>query len=88
MSEATKTTDHKHIKDWIETREGRPSKIVTGQKEGGILRVDFGEEEPEFQQLRWDEFFEIFDDNNLAFLHQDKAADGKLSRFNKFVERD
>jgi hypothetical protein len=88
MSDATKTTDHQVIKEWIEKREGRPSKVVAGQKEGGILRIDFGEKEPEFEQIQWDEFFEIFDDNKLAFLHQDKTADGKMSRFNKFVERD
>jgi hypothetical protein len=88
MSEATKTNDHKVIKEWIEKREGRPSKITSAKNEGGILRIDFGEDEPEFEQIKWDEFFEIFDDNRLSFLHQDRTEDGKLSRFNKFVERD
>jgi hypothetical protein len=32
-------------------------------------------------------FFDIFDKNRLACLYQDKTKDGKISRFNKFVER-
>jgi hypothetical protein len=88
MSDAAKTTDHALIQRWIEERDGHPAKITTGSKEGGILRVDFGEPEEEFEPIKWQEFFEIFDDNRLAFLHQDKTDDGKVSRFNKFVERD
>jgi len=37
---------------------------------------------------RVEEFFKIFDENKLAFLYQDKTADGETSRFCKFVERD
>ena len=33
-------------------------------------------------------FFKIFDDNELAFLYQDKTKEGEVSRFSKFVERD
>jgi hypothetical protein len=87
MSTAEKTTDHDEIRQWAEKRKGRPSVIRTG-KEGGILRFDFGDKEEDFEEVEWDEFFKIFDENKLAFLHQDKTADGELSRFNKFVERD
>lgn len=34
-----------------------------------------------------DEFFEKFEENNLAFLHQDRTNDGQISRFNKLVRR-
>lgn len=37
--------------------------------------------------IEWDEFFQIFEKSDLAFLHQDKTEDGKLSRFSKFVSR-
>ena len=53
-----------------------------------VLRIDFGEPEESLEEISWDEFFKIFDENNLAFLYQDKTSDGKPSRFNKFVERD
>jgi hypothetical protein len=49
---------------------------------GGILRIDFGENEEDLEPIEWDEFFRIFDGNRLAFLHS-----GGQSRFNKFVER-
>ncbi|MBP0582561.1 hypothetical protein J8I29_24755 [Labrys sp. LIt4] len=86
MSEATTTTDHDQIRKWAEARQGRPSRIKTSGK-GGVLRIDFGEAEEEFEEISWEEFFKIFDDNELAFLHQDKTANGKTSRFNKFVNR-
>nr|WP_250814178.1 hypothetical protein [Neorhizobium tomejilense] len=86
MSNSETTTDHKTIQKWAEAREGRPSVIRNGQH-GGVLRIDFGEKEEEFDEIGWDEFFQIFDKNKLAFLYQDKTKDGKTSRFNKFVER-
>ena len=87
MSEAKKTTDHEEIRRWVEERGGRPAR-VSGSGKGGILRIDFGEPEESLEEISWDEFFKIFDENNLAFLYQDKTSDGKPSRFNKFVERD
>ncbi len=40
------------------------------------------------EKISWDEFFDWFDKNELAFLHQDTTADGKQSRFSKLVSRD
>lgn len=87
MSDAITTTDHKEIRQWVEAREGRPSKVSAGGEEGGILRIDFGDKEPNLEQVSWEEFFEIFDDRKLAFLHQDETEAGKKSRFNKFIAR-
>jgi len=86
MSEAKTTTNHDAIRKWAEARDGHPAVVRTSGK-GGILRIDFGDKEAEFEEIEWDEFFRIFDGNKLAFLHQDKTADGGKSRFNKFVER-
>lgn len=86
MSDASTTTDHDTIRKWIEERGGRPSK-VSGGGSGGILRVDFGEAEENLEDIGWDEFFRIFDDNKLAFLHQEEVGSGKTSRFNKFIAR-
>ncbi|WP_105432669.1 MULTISPECIES: hypothetical protein [Neorhizobium] len=86
MSSSETTTDHETIQKWAEDREGRASVIRSG-KEGGVLRIDFGEKEEGFDEIGWEEFFQIFDRNKLAFLYQDKTKDGKTSRFNKFVER-
>ena len=86
MSQAQTTTDHDTIRRWAEEREGRPSLIRTDGG-GGILRLDFGDPEPDLEEVTWDEFFQVFDRSNLAFLHQDRTDDGQLSRFNKFIER-
>lgn len=87
MSEARATTDHDEIRDWIEERSGRPARVAASG-DGGILRVDFGEADEKLEEIGWDEFFVIFEDNDLAFLHQDETSGGKTSRFNKFIARD
>lgn len=86
MSTSETTTDHDMIRKWVEARGGHPAR-VKGRGPGGILRVDFGEPEESLEEISWDEFFKVFDENNLAFLYQDKTQDGKTSRFSKFVER-
>ncbi len=90
MSQAKTTTDHNEIKKWIEARKGRPTVVKgTEGKDGeGILRVDFREPDDKLEEIGWDEFFETFEDRKLAFLHQDKTADGQPSRFFKFVHRE
>ena len=90
MSQAKTTTDHDEIKQWIEERQGRPTVVEGTQgKDGeGILRVDFREPDDKLHEIAWDEFFKTFDDQKLAFLHQDKTADGHVSRFFKFVHRE
>ena len=84
MSQATTTTDHDEIRRWAEERGGRPSVVRTGG-EGGILRFDFGEQEENLEEVSWEEFFRIFDSNNIAFLHQDEIGSGQTSRFFKFI---
>ncbi len=91
-SESTTTTDHEEIRKWVETRGGKPACVRgTGAKDDpGILRIDFegvGAGEDKLEELSWDEFFDKFEENDLAFLHQDKTSDGKTSRFFKFVRR-
>ncbi len=90
MSQASTTTDHKAIRRWIEERKGRPSVVkgTEGRDGEGILRVDFREPDDKLEEIDWDTFFETFEDRQLAFLHQDRTADGKVSRFFKFVRRE
>ena len=89
MAQAARTTDHNEIRKWVEARGGRPSR-VKGTESGdgeGILRVDFAEPDEKLEEISWEEFFRTFEDRELTFLHQDKTADGKQSRFFKFVHR-
>lgn len=86
------TTDHKEIRRWAEERGGKPAcvKGTGGKGDTGMIRVDFpgysGRES--LQPITWDEFFEKFDDNNLALLYQEETAAGQKSNFNKLVKRE
>lgn len=91
MSTSETTTDHDAIRKWVENRGGRPTVVRATEdngKRGGLLRIDFREKDDALDEIDWDEFFRIFDQNKLAFLYQEKTKDGEVSRFNKFVERD
>ena len=94
MSTAKTTTDHDEIQAWAEARGGRPSvvKATEGQHKGdapheGILRLDFREPDDALEEIDWDDFFETFEDRELAFLYQEETKDGSTSRFFKFVHR-
>lgn len=92
MASATVTTDHDEIRRWVEERDGIPAcvKGTGGEGDVGMLRIDFpgfsGEES--LQHIDWNTWFEAFEENDLAFLHQDTTAEGRQSRFNKLVARD
>jgi hypothetical protein len=89
MGQAQKITNHDQIRSWAEERGGRPAKVIgTGDGEGGgLLRFDFGEKDDRLEPVSWEEFFEIFDDNDLALLEQEETKSGATSRFSKFVQR-
>jgi hypothetical protein len=85
------TTDHDEIQQWVEKRGGHPARVKGTEKgsTSGVLRIDYpgfsGEER--LEEITWEEFFDGFEKNELAFLYQDKTKDGKLSRFSKLVDR-
>jgi len=88
--EAQVTTDHDEIRNWVEERGGNPSVVKgTESRDSALLRIDYPgfSGEGKLEPIEWQEFFKIFDENNLAFLYQDETADGELSRFSKFINR-
>lgn len=91
-SDSKTTTDHNTIKQWAEERDGKPAVVestVDSGKGGGLLRINFpGYAEDNLKDISWEEFFRIFDDNDLQFLYQEKTKDGGESRFFKFVSKD
>jgi hypothetical protein len=88
--EAQTTTDHATIRRWAEERGGRPAAVAEthSDKDAGILRIDFGEEDEGLEEISWEQFFEKLDSSNLAFLYQDEAKGGGTSRFFKLVRRE
>lgn len=87
MSDAKTTQDHATIRKWAEARGGKPATVSgTGESGGaGILRLDFDPKDAKLDTITWGEFFEKFDEADLAFLYQDETGDGKKSRFHKFI---
>jgi len=92
MSSAKVTIDHDEIRSWVEERGGYPAHVKRGSSKDdlGILRIDFPgfSGEDSLERVEWDQWFDAFEENGLAFLHQDETSDGKESRFSKLVSRE
>jgi hypothetical protein len=90
VSESKTTTDHDEIRRWVQERGGKPASVKgTGGEEPGVLRIDFpgrGDEDS-LEEISWEEFFDKFEKEKLAFLYQDRTEDGSESRFFKLVNR-
>ena len=89
MSSAKTTTSHDDIRKWIEQRGGHPAVVSSTEGNGGgLLRIDYdepgGSDDDRLHRVTWDEFFRIFDENDLAFLHDPEGE----SRFSKFVAKE
>jgi hypothetical protein len=56
----------------------------------GILTIDFpgGAGEESLEPISWEQWFEKFRENDLAFVYQDDKASGEDSTFFKLVHRD
>jgi hypothetical protein len=78
--------DHDEIREWAEARRAQPA-IVKGTS---IIRLDFpgfaGEDE--LEHISWDEWFQKFDDSNLALVFEETSARGQKSNFNKLIGRE
>lgn len=89
---AQATVDHDEIRNWVEQHGGHPAEVKRTRRGNtpGILRIDFPgfSGQNSLEEISWDEFFQRFDESNLAFLYQDKTSSGRPSRFNKLVSRD
>ena len=91
-AEAKVTTDHNEIRQWVEERGGRPARVkgTESKNSAGLLRIDYPgfSGEDTLEEIGWEEFFEAFETNGLAFLYQEETKDGSESRFSKLVDRD
>jgi len=85
-------TDHDEIRNWAEERDAQPSCVRgTGSEDDvGMIRLDFPgySGETSLESIEWDEWFQKFDDNNLALLVEEQTAQGEQSNFNKIIGRE
>jgi len=93
------TRDHDTIREWVESRGGHPACVAgtergRGAKQGReancLLRIDYPgfSGEGKLKEMDWQDFFDQFDKQGLAFLYQDKTAAGRTSRFSKLVSNE
>jgi hypothetical protein len=86
------TTDHDEIREWVEARGGRPARVKrTGKGDDpGLIRIDFPgfSGEGSLEEISWEDFFKAFEDNELAFVYQEKKKSGEPSTFSKLVSRE
>jgi hypothetical protein len=85
------TIDHEFIRRWAEERGAHPATVKSTAKDDdiGIIRLDFPgySGEGKLEEISWDDFFEKFEEKELALIYQEKTADGELSNFNKLINR-
>ena len=92
MSQTSQTTtDHDEIRRWVDERGGHPARVkgTNKGKTAGVLRIDYPgySGKDSLEEITWDEFFDGFEKNELAFLYQEETKDGELSPFSKLVDR-
>ena len=80
------TTDHDEIREWAERDGGQPARVKgTGDEEAvGMMRIDFPgySGEGKLEPISWEEWFEKFEEKQLALLFREQ------DRFNKLVSRE
>ena len=90
-AESHTTTDHDTIRAWAEARDGQPARVkdtVRGAGDAGVLRIAFDPDQESLELISWEEFFEKFDQEELAFLYQERTSEGQPSRFFRLVARE
>lgn len=73
------TTEHALVRRLIEDREGYPAHLASSEGTGdsGLLQVGLAERDQgeDLKELSWEEFFEEFEEKDLAFAYQEGGED-------------
>ncbi len=90
-SKSRTLTDHNEIRRWAEERDAKPSAVrsTESQDDVGIIRLDFPgySGADSLEEISWDDWFDKFEENELALVVQTETANGEKSNFNKLVSR-
>ena len=91
------TTDHEEIKKWVEKYQGKPEVIDHPTAHGDTvgLRINFpgstdedmlsADTQPKY--IPWEKFFEIFEEQGLAFIYTDAERMPDPSYAYRFIKR-
>lgn len=70
-----RTIKHEVIRQWAERRHGVPALVRTTTD---ALRIKLGNDEPQYEPISWEKWFEVFDANNLAFVYEEPGYSSKV----------
>lgn len=79
----TKTTDPNTIQEWAEVRGGTPARDMNDETKLEIIFDENKEAISNLQKISWEEFFELFKENNYCFGYQpenEEVGEGELNR--------
>ena len=86
------TTDRDEISRWAKERNGRPVSVSHDplNPNGSRIQIDFlyDKYDDNVCQISWEEFFDVFDREELALVYQTETEGGRLSRFGRIVRRE
>lgn len=72
--------DYDEIRAWIEEHGGQPATLKeaseNGEESSDMLHIAFGPLTPDMEEMGWDEFFERFENENLALEYDDEETEG------------
>jgi hypothetical protein len=85
---AKTTTNHDEVREFIEFLNGKPAAVRGTSDASGqaVLQIDLMNDNS-LDHLGWDEFFQLFDKNNLALRYVEPNNDGKIPQMFEFVQR-
>lgn len=90
-NEQQRITDHDEVRRWAEERGGVPAALkntLAGDK-AGVLYIDFPTyEKRNVDEMTWEEFFKIFDRQNLALVHDATPPGGDSMPGWQLVDRE
>lgn len=83
--------DHEEIRQWAEARSGSPAHVkrTGGEDDVGMIRIDFPgySGEGSLEHISWEEWFQKFEEKELALIVENQPPEGDKGRFNKLVSR-
>src|SRR5919199_3191805 len=84
-------TDHDDIRRWAEARGGIPARVkrTGGDDDVGMIRINFPgySGEQSLEPISWEQWFEKFDEKELALVVERQPPEGDKGRFNKLINR-
>jgi len=87
------TIDNDEIRAWIEEHGGVPATIkgMSEDEEDGVesadmLHISFDPNDPNMEEMDWEEFFERFENENLALVYDENASGDEANDF-ELVDR-